>query len=178
MKPLIQGRTPQERATHLHMAEIVYGVLCFLLFVCMVLGSTGCALAPHDEHIVDNAGHDVVIHVDSPHRPCAAGATACAVGTNFSEVYVSSAATWADDHEEYWHGVNKGFHTEWAVVGRATCARVTDPGTNKGWVKGDVMCVEYARDPQGNDVPGTQHVVRALPDSPLYYSAFLALGVS
>lgn len=168
-----QGRTPQERDTHLRMAEIVYGALC-LLFLVVLLG--GCALAPHDEHLVDNAGHDVLVHVDAAHRPCVAGATACASGINFSEVWVSSVSSWADDHEKFWHGVNKGRHTEWAVVGHATCARVTDPGTNAGWRRGDIMCVEYTKDVQGYDVPGTQHIVRAA--AALYFSANLALGAA
>lgn len=151
-----------------------YTYLAIVCLCALALLAAGCTTAPRAYTILDNAGHPIVVHVDYKDTPCATGATACTQG--HSAVYISSAATWADDHELYWHGVNKGSHDAWVSVDKThTCALVTDAGTNKGWAKGDIMCAERVLDMQGN--PVDTRIVKLQPDTNLLRSAQLSLGV-
>lgn len=131
---LIQGRTPQERATHLRMAEIVYGALCLLLFVCMV----GGCVAPGPVRVETIAGHEVRFHPDDL-APCERGASACATFTSTAgwHIYYSSLDPAVLPHEiDHVRGLR---HREWVVVAGKVCAVVTEGGET-GYKKGDVLC--------------------------------------
>lgn len=126
MRRLVQGRTWQERAANLKAAEVVYGVLCAFLVVCLLYTPA------HAAETCPN-GTPVVVDVSR----CPGNSEGCFMG---GVAYAPSTALKAHECD---HSAGM-VHTAWVhVAANYNCAIVTRAGASLR--EGQLLCqrIEY-----------------------------------